>query len=231
VTFDEWYLALSTRLQGYAVQKFGIPADEAEEIVHDVFLSFFAPRKPIRSERSWFFGAVSHACRDYLRKHGRIVSDENLPMSSFEPPYVARVTAREMLRAIDPIHAELLVMQFVNGYTVKEIAAQFRRSVSWTEKRLRRARREAAAVLGDDDETHRRPVGRRVRKADTFGSAVARAPKLRMICGHVCFLRGTSLPRTHPRPAVLSAHRRAARQVRGELSDAHGLLQNAAGGA
>jgi DNA-directed RNA polymerase specialized sigma24 family protein len=168
VTFDEWYLALSTRLQGYAVQKFGIPADEAEEIVHDVFLSFLAPRKPIRSERSWFFGAVSHACRDYLRKRGRIVSDENLPLGSFEPPYVARVAAREMLRAIDPIHAELLVMQFVNGYTVKEIAAQFRRSVSWTEKRLRRARREAAAVVGDDDQTHRRLAGRRVRKADTF---------------------------------------------------------------
>jgi RNA polymerase sigma factor (sigma-70 family) len=238
VTPEEWYLALGSRLQRYAVQKFGIPADDAEGLVHDVFLSFLTPRKPIRDARAWFFGAVSHACRDYLRKQGRVVTGEELPEGSAEPPHVIRIAAREMLRALPPVEREMLWMQFAEGHTVREIATRVGRSVSWTEKRLRQARRKAAEMLGDDDETNLRPIGIRAPRADTFWSAAAAAaafphhsPKLRMIRPHVRPLRGISLPRTPPGPAVLSAHGRAARQVPGQLSGAHGLLQIAAGAA
>ncbi|HEV7764982.1 MAG TPA: RNA polymerase sigma factor, partial [Thermoanaerobaculia bacterium] len=171
MTPEEWYLSLANRLQRYAVLKFGIPADDAEGLVHEVFITYLKPPAPIVNARRWFFGAISHACRNYLRKNGRMITGEEIVEEIAEPSHVTRIAVRETLRALPPLERKLLWMQVAEGYTVREIATSIGRSVSFTEKRLRQARLQAADVLEEsDDDTHRWLAGRRVSRADTFAS-------------------------------------------------------------
>jgi RNA polymerase sigma factor (sigma-70 family) len=168
VTAEEWYAKLAGRLHRYAA-KFGIPADEAEELVHDVFLSYLTTRKEIGDPPRWFFGAVRFACLSYIRKRGRIENVETLPERSVDPDEVARIAARELLRTLSDVEQRVLWMQAAEGRKVAEIAERMGRSVSWTEKLLRRAKRDAAELLDpSDDETHRCPACRAAPRADTF---------------------------------------------------------------
>lgn len=229
-TLEQWYELLLIRLRSFAEKKFGIPFDEAEAIVHSVFLSWLERNLTVRHPEAWFYIATRNACVDYWRKEGRIVH-EKPPDRPMEPPdYVARISAHEILADLTQPEREVLWMQYGEGYKVREIATRIGRSVSYTEKLLRKARLRAAEVAGvaDEDDVHRCEVGRRVRRADTYPDWCGAR---RMIRPHVRPLRGASLPRTPARPPLLSAHGRAARKVHGEFSGADGLLQIAAGAA
>jgi RNA polymerase sigma factor (sigma-70 family) len=229
-TLEEWYELLSVRLRSHAEKKYGVPIDEAEALVHDVFLSCLDARKgtDIRHPEAWFYAAIRNACADYWRKEGRVADEEPPERVIDAPDYVARIAAHEILAALTPRERRVLWMQRGEGYRVREIALRIHRSVSFTEKLLRQARLRAAEVAGvaDSDDTHRRRVGRGARLADTYPDWCGAR---RMIRAHVRPLRGTSLPRTPARPAVLSAHGRAARKVHGEFPAADGLLQGTAG--
>jgi RNA polymerase sigma factor (sigma-70 family) len=222
MTAEEWYESLLPLLLRYAERKFRVPAEVAEDIAHDVFLSFLERQKPVHDPRSYLIGAMSHGCRSYWRRQSR-VTDEPLPERWSEPRYVELLTAHQVLRKLPRRQREVLLLRAA-GFSVKEIAVRIALSVGGTEKVLRRAL-DAAAELAD--ETERWRVGRCVSRTDTYPSARAElsvCAARRIIRAHVRRLRGAAVPRTHSRAAVLPSDGCAARQVPGQLSGAHGLL-------
>src|ERR1051325_7961077 len=148
---EEWYVSIAPLLRTIATRKFRVPRDDADALVHDVFISFLR-RRDIDDVRAWFIGAISHACRDYWRKQGRIVTGEAMEERMFEPAEIERVRAHEVLRALTPREQRVLWLRFAEGFTVKEVAHAIGRSVSRTEKLLRRARLRAVAVIAADEE-------------------------------------------------------------------------------
>lgn len=100
-TLEQWYELLSIRLRSHAEKKYRVPADEAEALVHDVFITWLDPRmEPVQHPEAWFYTAIRNACVDYWRKEGRIVHEEP-PERAIEPPeYVARISAHEILAAL-----------------------------------------------------------------------------------------------------------------------------------
>jgi RNA polymerase sigma-70 factor (ECF subfamily) len=168
---EDWYTSIAPLLRTIAVRKFGVPRDDAEALVHDVFMSFLQRRDAIGNVRTWFIGAISHACRNYWRKQDRILTGEVVERV-VEPPEIERVTAHEVLRALPPREQHVLWLRFAEGFTVREVAQAIGRSVSRTEKLLRRARLRAIAVVtpeADEEESaHRWTHGRRCRQNRHF---------------------------------------------------------------
>ncbi|HEX8616387.1 MAG TPA: sigma-70 family RNA polymerase sigma factor [Thermoanaerobaculia bacterium] len=232
MTPEEWYSLLLPLLLRYAERKFGVPAEDAEDIAHDVFLSFLAKRKPVRDPRAYLIGAMSYGCRSYWRKQARQAGDAR-PEERVEPAYVEIITTHQLLRALPARERRVLLLRAA-GYTVKEIAVRIAFSVGGTEKVLRRAMARAAELAEADEETERWRVGERPRRADTNPSvprprAACRRCARRIIRPHVCRLRGAAVPRTPPRAAVFPSVGRAARQVPGQLSGAPRHLQTPRG--
>jgi RNA polymerase sigma factor (sigma-70 family) len=48
--------------------RYSIPAEDAEALVHDVFVSFFERQPNVQDPRAYLLGAINHACRHYKRK-------------------------------------------------------------------------------------------------------------------------------------------------------------------
>ena len=146
---EELYRTLKPILLRVAIGKFGIPADLAEELVQDVFVSYIRRRPDLLNTQHWFIGAVSNACRHYWRQNVRYVplSDADLANSVIAPD-VDRVTAHDSLKGLQERDARILWLRFAEGLTVGEIADALGVSRSRTEKLLRRALQRLAEQLG-----------------------------------------------------------------------------------
>lgn len=210
VDFEELYLTLAPVLRTYA-ERLGLPPEEAEAVVHDAFAGFLGAQRPIDNARKWLFGATRNAAISHWRKMQRTTPpDPRFHESTSDAP----IAAYEILRALPYPERKVLWMKEAAGYKVREIARHFRRSVSWTEKTLRRAREAAREAA---DETNHRRGGRGVRAADTYGCR-------RMISPHVRPVRGPSVPRAPAGAAVFPLHRVPAGEIRRQFSRARGMV-------
>jgi RNA polymerase sigma factor (sigma-70 family) len=225
---EELYATYYPLLRHIAEQKFRVPEGDADDLVQEVFLKFLLSG-PVEKPRPFLVAAVSNACRTYWRREAKFDRDTRLPERPRVPRYDAAADAREFLLRLPPRQRRIVVLA-VRGWSMKKIARRIGCSVSWTEKLLRRAR-EAAAE--DVDLTNRYGKGGGPPRTDTYGSCgVAwRRRRVAMIRAHVRPVRGPALPRAADRASVLCAHRRAARQVRGELSGARGVVPASRGAA
>jgi RNA polymerase sigma factor (sigma-70 family) len=227
-TFEEWYELLRPLLLYIGEQRFGIEHDEAEAIAHEAFLGLLTPEKDVENAQAYVVAAMFNGCRSYWRRQQRFVDAEPWLQTTIETDEVTRIRVLELLRPLPQREREAVWLRWAAGCTVQEVATHLRMSAGGAQKLLRRARTALMAVeapaAADDEETERRRVGRSVPPKDTYA-------RRRIIRGHVCPLRGAALPRTHPRLTLLSADRRAPRQVHGQLPRAHGLLQASRGAA
>jgi RNA polymerase sigma factor (sigma-70 family) len=65
---EDIYLEHAPVLRRVAIRKFGIPADDAEALVHDVFINFLVmPRQINRDLRRYLIGAICNARKNYWR--------------------------------------------------------------------------------------------------------------------------------------------------------------------
>ncbi|MGH9419336.1 MAG: RNA polymerase sigma factor, partial [Thermoanaerobaculia bacterium] len=97
-----------------AVRDFHVPFGDAEAIVHDIFLCYFANPGVVRGEvKAYLCGAVRNGCIDYLRKRGReraVFEDvEDVSADSALPDRVAnRLAMAETLARLRPRCREAL---------------------------------------------------------------------------------------------------------------------------
>lgn len=66
--FEEAYLRYAPRLQRIAIARFGIPAQDAEVLVQDVFFTYFQHKDSVESLERYLVGAICNASRNFLRK-------------------------------------------------------------------------------------------------------------------------------------------------------------------
>lgn len=88
--FETLYVEYGALLRGVAMRRYGVPPDQAEEMVQDCFMSYLQRYTYVRDARAWLYGAVRHRCIDYLRVRGR-----EIPL---EPEHDAAIDERAELR-------------------------------------------------------------------------------------------------------------------------------------
>jgi len=66
--FEAVYDTNAPLLRKIAIAKFGIPANDAADLVHDVFATYLVSPARVAELRPYLIGAICNASRSYLRK-------------------------------------------------------------------------------------------------------------------------------------------------------------------
>ncbi len=66
--FDAIYDTYAPLMRRIAVAKFGIPANDAADLVHDVFTTYLVNPARVTELRPYLIGAICNASRSYLRR-------------------------------------------------------------------------------------------------------------------------------------------------------------------
>jgi len=137
-------------LVGTAVSRYGICEDDAETLVHDVFLAYIIKADEVVDVRSWLLGAICNASKHYLRMRARAV---DLPPDIIEEPDPAsvRVTerlpdelaARECFACLTARCQLALRLRYLEGYSVPELAAELLTSPKYAQKLVTRCLQQA----------------------------------------------------------------------------------------
>jgi RNA polymerase sigma-70 factor (ECF subfamily) len=137
------------------------PDFDAGDLVQEIFLGVFAGLRRLRQRealRSFVFGVAANQVRLELRRRRvraffgrRAVEDE--PGEAAPGDEDSLVAARRLYRALDRLAVrdrELVVLRFLEGLTLPEVAAQTRCSLATAKRHLDRAA-EALALLAAKD--------------------------------------------------------------------------------
>lgn len=66
--FDALYATYRPLLRKIAIRKFGIPADDVDDLVQDVFATYLANSANVHDRHAYLIGATCNAARQYLRR-------------------------------------------------------------------------------------------------------------------------------------------------------------------
>ncbi|HEX2831643.1 MAG TPA: sigma-70 family RNA polymerase sigma factor [Thermoanaerobaculia bacterium] len=159
--FDALYRQYRQLLLSIATSKFHVAVEDAESLVHDVFVSLMTRYHMIRNMRMWLVGAICNACRYRLRQVARGVPlEEEMADSGHEPPYIDLLSARAMLTRVTARDRRVIELRFAMGMTAREIGRTLGCTPRAADRRLRRALERAAAhfdVRGDTLRPHDHP--------------------------------------------------------------------------
>lgn len=144
-------------MEAYLRRRFG-DFDFVEECVQECLLSIHRSRAsydPSRAFRPWMFTIVRHKAIDFLRRKGarpRGTSDEVATADS-APSRIARgalehrVQAAQVLRELDAVDRDALVMTKIEGYSLAEAAGRAGVSTTAMKSRVHRALGRARRIL------------------------------------------------------------------------------------
>jgi RNA polymerase sigma factor (sigma-70 family) len=137
-------------LVGTAISRFGVSEDDAETLVHDVFLAYIIKANEVVDVRSWLLGAICNATKHYLRMRARAVG---LPPDIIEEPDPASVrvmerlpaelAARECFACLTPRCQLALRLRYLEGYSVPEVAAELLTTPKYAQKLVTRCLQQA----------------------------------------------------------------------------------------
>lgn len=121
---------------------------EAEDIVQEVFLTYYQKAPPFQSqehEKAWLFRVTINRCKNILKSSWfkKILLGEEIA-SYREEPY-SEVT--EALRQLPVKYREVICLYYVEGYSIREIAALLHRSPTAVGTQLERARKKLKLEL------------------------------------------------------------------------------------
>jgi RNA polymerase sigma factor (sigma-70 family) len=140
-------------MQRLAVNRYGLPDDEARSLVHDIFTAYIADPATIRGPlRPYFVGAICNASRAYWRKRGRetpLISAEELA-SEEHTDGEKRDLSLDLDAVISQLapHCQATIRQFYfEGGTCDEIAAAMHTSRAHVHQILHSCRARIRALL------------------------------------------------------------------------------------
>ena len=132
-----------------AVRRFRIEPEDAQTLVHDVFLSFMLRRAEVLDVRAWLVGAICNASRHYHRRYDRLESlPENFEVAAPAQLDVDRLVAGEFLSCATPRCALALRLRYVEGYSMAELAEELGTTPKYTEKIVRNCLKQAQRLCG-----------------------------------------------------------------------------------
>lgn len=118
--------------------------EDAEDVVQDVFTKYMCGLHfPMdkEHEKAWFIRVTINQCHDSLRlrkhrTHTSLEETENLPGYEQEIPFMLQ----ETLQNLPEKYKSIIILHYLEGFSVQEIAKICRISVSATKMRLSRGR-------------------------------------------------------------------------------------------
>lgn len=145
---EYWFKKYQPKLRAYVATRVNSDKD-ADELVQETFVNCLKDLPLFRGEAgifTWMQGVARHEIADYYRKRYAKKAVTYLPLSEFfhhQSPRDAQEVAEKVRQVIGRMtheHRELLLLKYVDGKKVAEIARQLGRSVKAVESDLFRAR-------------------------------------------------------------------------------------------
>lgn len=137
-------------LVGTAISRFGIGADEAETLMHDVFLAYILKAGEVLDTRAWLLSAICNASRHYVRTRARAVELSPAAMNDPDPASLRvmdqlpdAIGVRECFECLTPRCQLALRLRYLEGYSVPEIAVELETSAKYAQKLVSRCLQQA----------------------------------------------------------------------------------------
>ncbi len=126
---EQLHLGLRRLLHSIPQKRYGLSADEAEDVVQQAWLLFLEKRGLIRMARPWLIGTVANLCKrqigQSIRRRETFVSDDalaELPDTRMGPAD-GEIALRQALATLDPKSRDLCVLIAIEGYAYDEVSA------------------------------------------------------------------------------------------------------------
>lgn len=127
---EQLHLGMRRLLHSIPRKRYGLTADEAEEVVQQAWLLFLEKRDLIRMARPWMIGTVSNLCKRQIdtsrRRRETFVLGEDLaqfPDLRVEPAD-GDIALRQALGVLDPQSRALCILIGIEGYAYDEVSAK-----------------------------------------------------------------------------------------------------------
>jgi RNA polymerase sigma-70 factor (ECF subfamily) len=154
----QWYQEYGPKVRTFIAQKISSEAD-VDELVQETFMNCLKHLPLFRGEAgiwTWMCGVAKHEVSDYYRKKYAKKAITALPLSELlvgahiqgahETSEQITEHVAHVLQSLSEEAQEVLLMKYVDGKKVEEIAEQLQRSVKAIESELFRARRNFRAA-------------------------------------------------------------------------------------
>lgn len=155
--FDNYYHALCV----YAL-RFLVSVEDSEDIVQDVFVSFWEKKKGTDFEgslRSYLFGAVSKASLKFLERNGQFYFDdiekhvntflEEMSLCDDDELYRLKTTLRKEIELLPDKARNVLNAIIVENLSYKEVAERYGISVNTVKTHYSHALKKLKTSLGE----------------------------------------------------------------------------------
>jgi len=146
------YREMAVLLRRLALQRYGIPVEDVDCLVHDVFATYITQRTSVRSIRAYLIGGICNASRQYWRER-RIVDtlftsldEERAGTPEFVDHVVLQVALGATLARLGARCRETLRRYYLEGQSTAEIANDMDTSSGNVLKILHDCRKRAREV-------------------------------------------------------------------------------------
>lgn len=142
-------------LVGLSIRKYEVPREEAETLVHDVFVNMMRSSDEVERPLAYLTIGVLRASAEYWRKRRREETDEDptrgdrRPHNASESALVRKLTVNAAVRLLRERCQETLSLYFVEGCTAKEVARKVGTSRRYAEKLIRNCLGKLRGLYGN----------------------------------------------------------------------------------
>jgi RNA polymerase sigma factor (sigma-70 family) len=126
---EQLHLGLRNLLHSIPRKRYGLTADEAEEVVQQAWLLFLEKRDLIRMAKPWLIGTVANLCKRQIgasmRNRETFVADDalaDLPDTRVELSD-DNIALRQALASLSQQSRELCILIAIKGYAYDEVSA------------------------------------------------------------------------------------------------------------
>jgi RNA polymerase sigma factor (sigma-70 family) len=126
---EQLHLGLRRLLHSIPRKRYGLSADEAEDVVQQAWLLFLEKRNLVRAARPWLIGTVANLCKRQIgvskRRRETLVSDEVLAEfpDARSHSSLSEIALRQALAGLDQQSQTLCILIAVEGYAYDEVSA------------------------------------------------------------------------------------------------------------
>lgn len=125
---EQLYLGLRKLLHSIPRKRYGLTADEAEEVVQQAWLLFLEKRSLIRTARPWLIGTVANLCKRQIGTAKRqretfIPNDEIAELADTSiNSSDDNIALKQALAALSEQSRDLCILIGINGYAYDEVS-------------------------------------------------------------------------------------------------------------
>lgn len=121
---------------------------DAQDILQDTFLKYYKSAPNFKSEgqkKAWLIRVSQNRCKDYLRFHKRNqyvpIQDVEEILEVYEEGSWDEQIDFKILWNLEPKYKSVLLLHYVEGYSMEEVAGLLKISLAAARKRLQRGRK------------------------------------------------------------------------------------------